>query len=56
MTPFKRQDNSGWLVVVTWPDRVEERLDGFRSMSDVTSWLAHGAPEWLKAHPRNKSP
>ena len=56
MTPFKRLDNSGWLVVVTWPDKREERLNGFRSMADVTSWLDHGAPEWLAKHPRNKTP
>jgi hypothetical protein len=56
MTPLKRQDNSGWLVVVTWPDKREERLNGFRSMADVTSWLDHGAPEWLAKHPRNKAP
>ena len=56
MTPFKRQDNSGWLVIVTWEDKREERLNGFRSMADVTSWLDHGAPEWLAKHPRNKTP
>jgi hypothetical protein len=55
MTPHKRDDSSGWMIKVTWPDGPEELVNGFRSMSDVESWLSVGSQEWLKQHPRNKS-
>lgn len=55
MTPQKREDSSGWLVIVSWPGGPEERVNGFRSLADVTSWLANGAQEWLQKQPRGKN-
>jgi hypothetical protein len=55
MTPHKREDNSGWMIRVTWPDGPEELVNGFRSISDVESWLSVGSQEWLRQHPRNKN-
>jgi hypothetical protein len=55
MTPRKREDNSGWIVLVYWADGREEQLNGFRSLSDVESWFSFGgSQEWLNQHPGNK--
>ena len=56
MTPNQRTDTSGWEVVVAWPDGPEDRINGFRSLSDVLSWTSEGRQEWLDKHPRNKRP
>jgi hypothetical protein len=55
MTPRKREDTSGWMVLVCWPDGREEKVNGFRSLSDVGSWFSFGgSQEWLNQHLGNK--
>jgi hypothetical protein len=55
MTPHQRKDSAGWMVIVAWPDGTEEQVNGFRSLSDVVSWMPDGSQEWLEKHPRNKN-
>lgn len=41
---------SGWYVVVTYPNGMQEHIPGFKNEAEAKEWLAgKGREVWLKA-------
>lgn len=48
--------DSGWSVLVTWPDERKQYLDGFQSYDETVAWVNDKSRTWLEAqHPNSIS-
>ena len=52
--PRPEKIGGGWLVIVTWPDGVQQQLAGFKSEAEAEEWIRKDAFAWLQQHPKTR--
>jgi hypothetical protein len=44
----KLEDGSGWSVLVTLPNGLSRRVDGFKTEREAKSWIRRDSAAWLR--------
>ena len=52
--PLSSKEGGEWLVIVTWPDGVQQQISGFRSEFEAEDWIRKDAFTWLQQHPKSR--
>lgn len=47
------KDGSAYYVLVTWPDGMEQQVNGFSNREEAHLWIEHDSDAWLARHPRS---
>ena len=47
MTPRPLKDSSGWYVLLTWPDGLEQQIDDFLTEAEAEAWIDGESAAWL---------
>jgi hypothetical protein len=47
MTPRPLKDFSGWYVLLTWPDGLEQQIDDFLTEAEAQAWIDDESAAWL---------
>ena len=50
--PRPEKLGDGWLVIVTWPDGVQQQVAGFKTEGEAEDWIRKDAFAWLQQHPK----
>jgi hypothetical protein len=47
MQPRQFEDQSGWYILIVWPNGVEQQMDDFPTEADARDWIDHESVAWL---------
>jgi len=45
------KDGSGYYVLVTWPNGMEQQVYDFTNQEGAQFWIEHDTDAWLACHP-----